>query len=101
MHKSYDEISQITPRLYLTNGYTINDSGMLELGINLVINATRDLDFQTKSEEIKSIRVPVDDNVQANLLPYFQVSHLRKHSNMRTVMKFYSELKEVIKVWGC
>ena len=76
MQKSYDEISQITPKLYLTNGYTINDAGMVELGVNLVINATRDLDFQTKSEEIKSIRVPVDDNAQANLLPYFQVSHL-------------------------
>ena len=101
MQKSYDEISQITPKLYLANGYTINDSGMVELGINLVINATRDLDFQTKSEEIKRIRVPVDDNVQANLLPYFQVSRLKKHSNMRTVIEFYTELKEVVKVWGC
>ena len=101
MQKSYDEISQITPKLYLTNGYTINDAGMVELGVNLVINATRDLDFQTKSEEIKRIRVPVDDNVQANLLPYFQVSRPRKHSNMRKVREFYNELKEVIKVWGC
>ena len=40
------------------------------LGIDLVINVTRDLDFRTRSEEITSICVPKDDNTQANLFPY-------------------------------
>ena len=43
----------------------------------ILLKDSAHLDFQTKSEEIKSIRVPVDDNVQANILPYFQVSLLR------------------------
>ena len=75
MHKFYDEVSKITPNLYLTNGYSIHASGLSKLGINLVINVTKDLDFQTKNSEgaIINARVPVDDNVQANLLPYFQV----------------------------
>lgn len=74
MHKFYDEVSKITPNLYLTNGYSIHASGLSKLGINLVINVTKDLDFQTKNSEgaIINARVPVDDNVQANLLPYFQ-----------------------------
>ena len=75
MHKFYDEVSKITPNLYLTNGYSIHASGLSKLGINLVINVTKDLDFQTKNTDgaIINVRVPVDDNVQANLLPYFQV----------------------------
>ena len=79
MHKFYDEVSKITPNLYLTNGYSIHASGLSKLGINLVINVTKDLDFQTKNSEgaIINARVPVDDNVQANLLPYFQVHTLR------------------------
>jgi len=74
MHKFYDEVSKITPNLYLTNGYSIHASGLSKLGINLVINVTKDLDFQTKNSEgaIINTRVPVDDNVQANLSPYFQ-----------------------------
>ena len=74
MHKFYDEVSKITPQLYLTNGYTIHDSGLSKLGMNLVINVTKDLDFQTRSDAIINVRVPVDDNVQANLFPYFQVN---------------------------
>ena len=75
MHKFYDEVSKITQNLYLTNGYSIHASGLSKLGINLVINVTKDLAFQTKNSDgaIINARVPVDDNVQANLFPYFQV----------------------------
>ena len=72
------EVSEITPKLYLSSCSNIDDVGLTKKGINLIINATRDLPHQTKSDAFINIRVPVDDNSEANLSPYFQVNNILK-----------------------
>ena len=70
----WNEISQITPILFVSALSAITDDKLKELGINLVVNATKDLPCYRPQEglDVSVIRVPVNDFVEANLMPYFK-----------------------------
>lgn len=71
----WNAISHIAPNLYLSAVTAINDQSLADLGITLIINATKELPmFPPKNSNIQSVRVPVYDNTDANLAPYFEVS---------------------------
>lgn len=71
----WDAITEITPHLFVCGKCAINQTRLDKLGINLIINATRDLPnfVPNPAKDIRLIRVPVHDNVQESLAPYFQV----------------------------
>ena len=70
----WNAISQITPNLYLSAVTAINDQSLEQHGINLIINATKELPmFPPKNPKIHCVRVPVYDNTDQNLAPYFEV----------------------------
>ena len=70
----WNAMTQITPTLYLSAVTAITDQTLESNKINLIINATKELPmFPPKNSEIQSIRVPVYDNIEANLSPYFKV----------------------------
>ena len=68
-------LSEVTPCLYVSAGCAITDSKLQELGINLIINSTAELDNYHPPEEsnIQVIRIPVKDLSDTELAPYFKV----------------------------
>ena len=68
-------ISEVTPCLYVSAGSAINDVKIQELGINLIINSTEELDnyIPPEGSNIHVIRIPVKDLSDTNLAPYFKV----------------------------
>ena len=70
----WNAMTQITPTLYLSAVTAITDQTLETNKINLIINASKELPmFPPKDSRIETVRVPVHDNVEANLSPYFQV----------------------------
>ena len=70
------KISEVTPCLYVSAGHAITADKLQDLGINLVINSTAELDnFQPpKDSNIQVIRIPVKDLAETDLMPYFKVA---------------------------
>ena len=70
------KISEVTPCLYVSAGHAVTDQKLKDLGINLVINSTAELDnYQPpKGSNIQVIRIPVKDLAETDLTPYFKVS---------------------------
>ena len=68
-------ISEVTPCLFVSAGCAIDDAKLQELGINLVINSTEELDSYVppKGSSIQVIRIPVKDLSDTNLAPYLKV----------------------------
>ena len=75
MEQCLREVSQLTPQLYLASVAAINDESLKQNKINLIINATKELPMWNpqKDANIMTIRVPVYDNTEQTLFPYFQV----------------------------
>ena len=69
--KCIKEFSQLTPQLFLASAIAITDEDLKKNNINLIINATEELEMYLSSW-IHTIRVPVADDVQASLYPYFK-----------------------------
>ena len=70
--KCIKEFSQLTPQLFLASASAITDDDLKKNDINLIINATEELEMYLSSW-IHTIRVPVTDDNQASLYPYFKV----------------------------
>ena len=68
-------LSEVTPCLYVSAGCAITDAKLQELGINLVVNSTDELDNYTPPEgsSVQVIRIPVKDLSSTELAPYFKV----------------------------
>lgn len=66
----FSRISQIKEHLYLTSARGATEKNIRLQGITLVINCTLEIpDF--KAEDLKCIRVPVEDSKSANLAAHF------------------------------
>lgn len=75
MEQCLREMTQITPKLYLSAQIAISDAALAKNNINLIINATKELPvFPPEDSSIKTIRVPVYDSADQNLYPYFKVA---------------------------
>jgi len=73
MEQCLKEISQLTPNLYLASVAAISDEALNKNNINLIINASKELSmFPPKDNRINTIRVPVYDNCEETLYPYFK-----------------------------
>ena len=68
------ELSEVTPSLYVSAGCAITDAKLQELGINLIINSTEELESYQPPEgsNIQVIRIPVKDLSETELAPYFK-----------------------------
>ena len=71
-------ISEVTPSLFVSAGCAIDDAKLQELGINLIINSTEELDSYVPPEgsTIQVIRIPVKDLSDTNLAPYLKVRNV-------------------------
>ena len=68
------EITPITEDLFVSGISAINDTCLQDLGINLIVNATREIaNFEAKDDQIQVLQVPVTDTVFSSLAPYFKV----------------------------
>ena len=77
MRTIYDEITQITDVLFVCGFCAINDDDLRELKINLIVNATPNIENYTSShKDIKVVRVPVVDVATSSLAPYFKVGSI-------------------------
>ena len=72
------KISEVTPCLYVSAGHAITADKLQDLGINLIINSTAELDNYKppKDSNIQVIRIPVKDLAETDLTPYFKVALL-------------------------
>lgn len=70
------KLSEVTPCLYVSAGCAITDAKLQELGINLIINSTEELDSYEppKGSNIQVIRIPVKDLSDTELAPYFKAT---------------------------
>ena len=73
-----NEITQITPHLFVCGVDAINGPKLRKLGITLIINATNSVarveDWSIEDEPIINlVRIPVDDWETEALYPYFEV----------------------------
>ena len=75
-------ISEVTPCLYVSAGCAIEDSKVQDLGINLIVNSTEELDNYVPPEgsNIQVIRIPVKDLTDTNLAPYLKVFYMIRKS---------------------
>ena len=73
-----DEISEVTPHLYVCGVMGITGEVLQDLGITLVVNSALELDNYrhsnpTHDANIKVVKIPVRDVEGTYLLPYFKV----------------------------
>lgn len=69
-----NEVTEITPHLYVCGEMAINDEMLTKLGITLIINSAGELrNYETTSEDLQLtfVKVPVRDT-QTLLYPYFK-----------------------------
>ena len=72
----WNDITQITDVLFVCGFHAINDQGLKDNKINLIVNATPDYqieNYQSSDKNVKVVRVPVLDTPTASLAPYFKV----------------------------
>ena len=83
MSNVMNEVSEITPSLFVCGKTAINDKVIEDLGVTLIINSAKELEnyadypgIQIKDlkNKVISVMIPVYDQVETNLLPYFLVS---------------------------
>lgn len=75
-----NEVSEITPCLFVCGKTAINDTVIKDLGITMIINSAKELEnyadypgSKTLETELISVKIPVYDRKDSNLLPYFMV----------------------------
>ena len=75
MEQMLSELTEITPNLYISSATAITEQKLANRGITLIVNATKELPhFPCDEDVVKRVRVPVYDNAEANIFPYFKVS---------------------------
>ena len=83
MSNVMNEVSEITPSLFVCGKTAINDKVIEDLGINIIINSANELENYADypgiqiaglKSKVISVKIPVYDQVETNLLPYFQVN---------------------------
>ena len=69
-----DDISEVTPHLYVCGKHAITDAAIERLGITMIINSAKELEnYASSSKDIYYIKIPVHDQSEALLHPYFKV----------------------------
>ena len=71
-----NDVSEITPHLYVCGKMAINDEILKQLGITLIINSAKELsNYEPSSGELSLtlVKIPVHDVREAYLYPYFMV----------------------------
>jgi atypical dual specificity phosphatase len=98
MEHCLHQITKLTPKLYLSAATAITEENLAQTGINLIVNATKELPMYSNSSNIHTIRVPVYDSVDSNLYPYFKVGLLKMYTILYCLIKnmFFQPICELI-----
>ena len=97
MSNTMNEVSEITPSLFVCGKTAINDKVIEDLGINIIINSANELENYADypgiqiaglKSKVISVKIPVYDQVETNLLPYFQVSGLKYSQRIKNRQKY-------------
>ena len=73
-----DDVTEVTPHLYVCGQMAINDKILRRLEITVIVNAAKELEnYVTFSDDIEltTVKIPVRDGA-VPLYPYFEVSYL-------------------------
>ena len=70
---NWTDLTEIAPKLYLSAVTAISDEKLAKHNITIIINASKELPM-FPALDAKSVRVPVTDNLDQKLYPYFLVS---------------------------
>ena len=71
-----EDVTEVTPHLYVCGQMAINDKILIQLGITVIVNAAKELEnYVTSSEDLKLslVKIPARDGTFP-LYPYFEVS---------------------------
>ena len=81
---SIEEVTEVTPYLYVCGQMAINDAVIKQLGITVIVNAAQELNNYVASSErgmeyiedreLTFVKIPVRDAAESHLYPYFEVS---------------------------
>ena len=84
-HSQMNSVTEITPSLFVCGKTAINDTVLKELGITMIINSSKELEnyadypgIQTLGIELISVKIPVYDQEDSQLIPYFMVSFIKQ-----------------------
>ena len=73
-------VTEITPSLFVCGKTAINDTVLNDLGVTMIINSSKELEnyadhpgIQTLGIELISVKIPVYDQEESQLMPYFMV----------------------------
>ena len=75
-NESMNELTEVTPNLFVCGKFAINDADIERLGITLIINSAKELEnYKPVSTDLSPmcVKIPVQDNPDAHLYPYFMV----------------------------
>ena len=76
INENRNDLTEVTPNLFVCGKFAINDPDIERLGITLIINSAIELEnYKPASTDISLIcvKIPVQDNHAAHLYPYFMV----------------------------
>ena len=71
-----NDLTKVTPNLFVCAKYVINDADIKRLGITLIVNAAKELEnYKPASTDLSliTVKIPVQDNSDAHIYPYFMV----------------------------
>jgi len=69
-----NDVTEVTPNLYVCSKWAINDEIIQRLGITMIINSAKGLDnYKPASKDLSLIyvNIPVRDQSDAHIYPYF------------------------------
>ena len=75
-YSNMNDVTEVTPNLFVTAKYAIKDGTLKGLGITMIINSAKELNNyepDAKDLSIIYVKIPVHDNSDAHLYPYFMV----------------------------
>jgi hypothetical protein len=80
-YSNMNDVTEVTPNLFVTSKSAINDATIKGLGITMIINSAKELDnYEPASKDLSLIyvKVPVHDHSDAPIYPYFMVRIFKK-----------------------
>ena len=75
-YSNMNDVTEVTPNLFVTAKYAIKDATIKGLGITMIINSAKELNnYEPASKDLSiiSVKIPVHDHSDAHLYPYFMV----------------------------
>jgi hypothetical protein len=72
--KMLNDISEITPHLFLTSGIAVTENNLRRHKVKLVINVARELPVCPLGDDVRVVKIALADKYREDLYKYFEVS---------------------------